>query len=188
MAAKPRSWFQRHSQPWKYSNLWWYRQALSLNGLLVLEEKIFQYYFTTFIGFSQKARWPPYRASVWNAYRKLESDLANDNTSEISAQMVSWFWRGRFLNIISWHLLAFRKKQDGRHTGLRFEMPFANLKVLWLMMIWVKFQLIWAVGSGEEDFYRLNCNFSKIQYGGQGHVFARDFIVKFYRSGDMHAT
>ena len=55
-------------------------------------------------------------------------------------------------------------------------------------MIWIKFELKWSVGSGEEDYYRLNGNFSKIQYGGQGHVTARDFIVKFNRAGDMHGT
>ena len=136
----------------------------------------------------QKPIWPPNHVTEWNAFRKHESTPTYEDTGNF------WAWRGlkfsrrRFLNIISWHLLVFRKIQDGRHTARLFATPFANLKVLWLVMIWVKFQLIWAVGSGEEDFYWLNCNFSKIQYGGQGHVTARDFIVKFYRVGDMHAT
>ena len=161
MAAKHRDQLTRLSQTWKHFEYWWYRQKLSLNWAFFLEKKIFKHYFTAFIGFSQKSRWLPYRALVQNAFRKHASALPNDDLSEISAHMGCWFWRRRFLNIILQHLLVFRKKQDGRHTAPPFKMPFANLKVLWLMMIWVKFQFKWSTGSGEDDIYRLKWNFSK---------------------------
>ena len=99
MAAKPLDRFARHSQTWKYSNLWWYRQTFSLKGLLVLKKNNFEYYLIAFICYLHKARWPPYRASVQYANRKLESALGNDDMSEISAQMGHWFWRRRFLLI-----------------------------------------------------------------------------------------
>ena len=97
VAAKRRARFKRLSQTSKYSDCWSYTQNHRSGSTLVVEKKIFEYYFMLFIGFLQMARWPPNYATDWDAFRKLAKTLASDDMAKIWAQMVCWFWRRRFL-------------------------------------------------------------------------------------------
>jgi hypothetical protein len=121
---------------------------------LILEKKIFKYFQCKFLLFC-------YYISLEKGYpllplNNLESPSSKDDLCQVWLKLALWFWRTRFLSDPP-HFYIFVIISPLKKTW-----PFiwTNLNSLHPSIICIKFDWIWYAGSGEEDFYTFQCNFT----------------------------